>query len=182
MQGFPETWKLFQGFLQGKGLRKAALSYTGSVQIILLTCFLMPHYCATEQPPKSPTLSVGSTIDGCTDSSSLWCGRAFLFATKDPLADHEVIGFNKFWTSLIMSCVRFEVLTVPHSRRPHWIVACMLLFLKLWSTDHRWSTAVSQVVHGGPQAVSEEKALQKLFQTRNESKIPSYKSVLKLPL
>jgi hypothetical protein len=38
------------------------------------------------------------------------------------------------------------------------------------------------VVRGCPQAVSKEKVLQKLYQTLNEWKIHSYKSVLKLPL
>jgi hypothetical protein len=42
------------------------------------------------------------------------------------------------------------------------------MFLKLWSADHRWSTAVRQVVCGSPQAVSEEKTLQKLCQTLKE--------------
>jgi hypothetical protein len=37
------------------------------------------------------------------------------------------------------------------------------------------------VVHGGSQAVSEEKALQK-YQTPNEWKIHTYMSVVKLPL
>jgi hypothetical protein len=35
---------------------------------------------------------------------------------------------------------------------------------------------------GGPQAVSEVKALQKLYQTLNEWKIHPYMSVIKLPL
>jgi hypothetical protein len=34
---------------------------------------------------------------------------------------------------------------------------------------------------GGPQAVSEEKALPKLYQTLNKRKIRPYMSVLKLP-
>jgi hypothetical protein len=38
------------------------------------------------------------------------------------------------------------------------------------------------VVRGGLQAVSEEKALQKLYQTLNEWKIHPYMTVLKLPL
>jgi hypothetical protein len=35
---------------------------------------------------------------------------------------------------------------------------------------------------GDPQAVSEEKALQKLYQTLSKTKIHTYMSVLKLPL
>jgi hypothetical protein len=35
--------------------------------------------------------------------------------------------------------------------------------IKLWSADHRQSPAVRHVIRGGPQAVSEEKALQKFF-------------------
>jgi hypothetical protein len=38
------------------------------------------------------------------------------------------------------------------------------------------------VVRGGPHAVSEEKALKKVYQTLNERKIHPYMSVLKLPL
>jgi hypothetical protein len=38
------------------------------------------------------------------------------------------------------------------------------------------------MVRGGPQAVSEEKALQKLYPTPNVCKIRPYMSVLKLPL
>jgi hypothetical protein len=38
------------------------------------------------------------------------------------------------------------------------------------------------VVRGGPQAVSEEKALRKLYQTLKELKIHPYMYVLKLPL
>jgi hypothetical protein len=38
------------------------------------------------------------------------------------------------------------------------------------------------VVRRGPQAVSEEKASQKLYQTLNERKIHKYLSVLKVPL
>jgi hypothetical protein len=34
--------------------------------------------------------------------------------------------------------------------------------------DHQWSTAVSQVVCGDLQAVSEEKALPELYQILNE--------------
>jgi hypothetical protein len=41
------------------------------------------------------------------------------------------------------------------------------LFLKLWFVDHRLSVGVRQMVCGGPQAVSEEKALQKLYQALN---------------
>jgi hypothetical protein len=37
------------------------------------------------------------------------------------------------------------------------------------------------VVRGGPQAVSEENAFQKLYQTLNELKIHPYMSVLNLP-
>jgi len=49
-----------------------------------------------------------------------------------------------------------------------------------------WSSVSQTVVRGGspsgPQAVSEEKALQKLYQTLNELKNTPYMSVLKLPL
>jgi len=55
----------------------------------------------------------------------------------------------------------------PREKDPQYTL-CRRMFLKLWSTDHRCSVAVRQVVRGGPQAVSEEKALQKLYQTLNE--------------
>jgi diacylglycerol kinase len=45
------------------------------------------------------------------------------------------------------------------------------VFIKLWSTDYRWSAAVS-----------EEKALQKLYYTLNEWKVHPYMFVLKLLL
>jgi hypothetical protein len=38
------------------------------------------------------------------------------------------------------------------------------------------------VVHGGPQTVSEKRALQKMYQTLNERKLHQYISVLNLPL
>jgi hypothetical protein len=41
---------------------------------------------------------------------------------------------------------------------------CKAVFIKLWSMEHRWSPAVRQVVHGGPQAVLEETASKKLYQ------------------
>jgi hypothetical protein len=45
------------------------------------------------------------------------------------------------------------------------------LFINLWSADHWWCAAVRQMVHGGPKAVSEDKRLQKLYQTLYEWKI-----------
>jgi hypothetical protein len=42
--------------------------------------------------------------------------------------------------------------------------------------------AIRQVVHGGPQAASEIKTLQKLYQTLNELKMHAYVSALNLPL
>jgi hypothetical protein len=50
------------------------------------------------------------------------------------------------------------------------------VFLKLWSK------AVRQVIRGGPQAVSEAKVLQNLYQTLNELKIRPHMFVLKLAL
>jgi hypothetical protein len=47
----------------------------------------------------------------------------------------------------------------------------------MWSADHRRSTAFRQVVRGGLQAVPEEKALQKFYQTLNEWKMHQYMSV-----
>jgi hypothetical protein len=41
------------------------------------------------------------------------------------------------------------------------------VFLKVWSVDHWWSTAVRQVVRGDLQIVSEEKALHKLYHILN---------------
>jgi hypothetical protein len=56
------------------------------------------------------------------------------------------------------------------------------LHTEVWSVNHWCSAAVRQVVRGGPQAVSKEKSLQKLYQTLNEGKIHPYMSLLKLPL
>jgi hypothetical protein len=36
------------------------------------------------------------------------------------------------------------------------------VFLKLWSADHWWSMAVSQVIRSDPQAVLEEKIIAKI--------------------
>jgi hypothetical protein len=48
---------------------------------------------------------------------------------------------------------------------------------------YRHYKSVSEtVVRGGPQTVSEEKALQKLYETFNELKIHPQRSVLKVPL
>jgi hypothetical protein len=56
------------------------------------------------------------------------------------------------------------------------------VFIELWSADQRLWAEVLQVVRGGPQAVSEEKALQKLYQKLSEWKIHTYMHVLELPL
>jgi hypothetical protein len=74
---------------------------------------------------------------------------------------------------LLLTCMHFLVWGILRMWYTCAPTACEVVHycLKPWSANHWWSTEVPQVVRGGPQAISEERAFQKLYLTLNECKI-----------